>query len=59
MECVHVLLGVWHLTEMCSKNLWNLYCVAHKMWCNLFLPCCLLPLLCGDVDIDQLETYGY
>ena len=47
--------GVRHLTDMCSKNLWNLYYVAHKMWCNLvvYYPCC------GDVDIDQLETYGY
>ena len=44
---VHILSRVRCLTETCGKNLWNLYCVAHKMWCgcNSFLPYCLLPLL--------------
>ena len=55
---MHIVSGVQNLTdsEMCSKNLWNLYCVAHKMQCNLFLPRCHYPC-CGDVNIDQLETY--
>ena len=40
------------------QNVWNLYCVAHKMWCNSFLPCFYYPC-CDDMDINQLETYGY
>ena len=31
-----------HSFETCGKNLWHLYCIAHKMWCNSFLSCCLL-----------------
>ena len=58
IECVDVLWGLQHLTEMCSKNLWNLICIALHTKCGVtcsylvvYYPCC------GDVDINQLETY--
>ena len=58
IECVHVLSGVWYLTEMCSKTCG--ICIALHTKCGVthsslvvYYPCC------GNVDINQLEMYGY
>ena len=57
--CVHILSGVWHLIETCGKYLWNLYCFAHKN-CGVTHSCLVVYYpCCGDVDINQLEMYGY
>ena len=58
IERVHVLSGLWRLTETCGKNLWtrialHTKCGVTRSYLVVYYPCC------GDVDIDQLETYGY
>ena len=43
-----------YVAKMCG------ICIAMHTKCGLLvLTLFLLPLLCGDMDINQLETYGH
>ena len=55
VECVHILSGMWHLTETCANisGICIAKCGVTDSCLVVYYPCC------GDVDINQLEMYGY
>ena len=56
VEYVHVLSEIWHLTETCGKYTCGI-CIAK---CGVTHSCLVTYYpCCGDVDINQLEMYGY